>query len=802
MIGILAEKPSAARNFATALGGVRGTYNGERYVIVNAAGHLYEFLKPEKQVNASLLQKYTKWSLDGLPWDEHDFAWKKTTKPNSSGLLGTIKSVLSTCDEICIATDDDPTGEGELLAWEILDALNLRPKKWSRMYFPDEAVKSVQTAFVNRKPIQSMQTDMDYVKANYRSKWDYMSMQFTRIATCLGDGQAVLRQGRLKSAMVRITGDGLKAVKEYKKIPSYQNRFRDENGVVYSDKEEPTFPKKEQVPQKYHDSAVVMDSKTMKHTAPPKLIDLAKLSSLGAPKGYDPKNILAVYQKMYESQVVSYPRTDDKYVTPEQFNDLLPLVDRIAKVVGVDTSLLTHRTQRSTHVKTGCAHGANRPGPNVPNSLDELKRFGDCAPFIYETLARSYLAMLAEDYEYESQKGHLKDYPSFTGTCSVPKKQGYKLVFSVTDDADENEGKGLGSMAKPFIYEGFPPKPPVPTMDWLMKQLEKRDVGTGATRTSIFAEVTDNSAKAKYPLMKQTKGKLSMTKYGDMSYLLLKDTHIGDLTITEQVMSDMRLISEGKANPDECLHKVQQLVKDDIETMKRNSVEMRKELGIMEATAKKEKCTGVWNGHDVTFSRQWGGHRFTDDECESLLRGEEIEIQGLTSASGNTYGVKGKLAMQTYNGNNYVGFEKTGYLGDNKKFSDAERCRGTWKGEEISFKKVWGGHTFTDAECEALLRGEEITIDCKSAKTGSDYQATGRLARQTFNGNKYVGFERIDNKGIPKSWCEHDFTEDERNLLEAGKPVAIDGCVSKKGNVFSCKVTWNKKENKIVPDFN
>ena len=29
MVGILTEKPSAARNFAKALGGQKGTYNGE-----------------------------------------------------------------------------------------------------------------------------------------------------------------------------------------------------------------------------------------------------------------------------------------------------------------------------------------------------------------------------------------------------------------------------------------------------------------------------------------------------------------------------------------------------------------------------------------------------------------------------------------------------------------------------------------------------------------------------------------------------------------------------------------------------
>ena len=50
MIGILAEKPSASRNFAKALGGMSGTYQGQQYMIVASRGHLYEFMDPEKQV--------------------------------------------------------------------------------------------------------------------------------------------------------------------------------------------------------------------------------------------------------------------------------------------------------------------------------------------------------------------------------------------------------------------------------------------------------------------------------------------------------------------------------------------------------------------------------------------------------------------------------------------------------------------------------------------------------------------------------------------------------------------------------
>lgn len=704
MIGILTEKPSAARNFAKALGGMKGNYAGQDYVIAAARGHLFEFKHVEQQVPAALMPTYKSWDLANLPWNERDLSWTREKKKDVSDTLKTIKSTLSGCDEIIIATDDDPTGEGELLAWEILDELKLRPKKFSRMYFTDEAPKSLQSAFVNRKPIQSMATDPDFIKADYRSKFDFLTIQFTRIATKCGDGVSVLRQGRLKSAMVLIVGDGLKAVAGYKKVPFYENRFKDENGVVYSNPKEPSFADKAKVPQVYHDSDVVLDSKTMKSSSPPRLLDLAALSSMLSGRGIKAKTVLSTYQKMYEAQIVSYPRTEDKFITPEQFQELLPHVDKIAKLVGVDTRLLTHRQPRSTHVKTGCAHGANRPGTNVPASMTSLSAYGPGAEAIYEILARNYLAILSEDYEYEAQKGHVKDYPDFTGGVSVPKKQGWKAVFFGIDDDDDigNSATGLGTRASVYIHEGFPPKPPQPTMKWLMSQLEKRDVGTGATRVSIYADVTSESAK--YPLLIEKKGKLTMTDYGQMSYLLLPGTHIGDLSLTEQLQADMRAVAAGQLDPNIGLARVKDLVRDDIETMTRNGVTMRKELG-KTMSEQKEYATGIWRetGSAIRFNKNFRGHQFTRDEIEDLLEGKTIEVKDLVSAKTNkTYGVKGKLTKQTFNGHDFVGFEQTGFLD--------------------GIPDEWCKHKFTDAEKSLLEDGKAIEItDAVSKKTGRTF---------------------------------------------------------------------------------
>lgn len=821
MILILAEKPSASRNFAAALGGMHGTYNGEEYQITAAAGHLYRY--PEKAADMCSeadKAKYASWSVSNLPWDYRDFSWKKQKDGGKNTVLKNIKAAAAGCDEICIATDDDPTGEGEMLAWEIIAGLNLKAKKYSRMYFEDETPSSVQKAFVSRKylgnKISCMYDDPDYKMADTRAKWDYLSMQWTRIAKQAGDGQSILRQGRLKSAMVLIVGDQIKLVNAYKEIPFFQNRFKDENGIIYTSASEPKYKSASDVPQIYTSSPVVRDSEVMKYTAPPKLLDLATLSARLASSGLKASMVTSIYQKMYEDHIVSYPRTEDKFVSPEQFNELLPLVDQIADLVGVDPTLLTHRKPRTTHVKSGGSHGANRPGTTVPSSLSALDaQYGKGASLIYKTLACNYLAMLAEDYAYRQQKGHVQKYPAFVGTANVPVSAGWKAVFNDESKDDDESAKGLGTMADPFVYRGVNPKPAWPTMKWLMKQLEKSDVGTGATRTSIYAEVTNDNAK--YPLLHDTKGKITMTPYGEMSYKLLPGTKIGDIQTTAQLLQDMRDVGSGKKTQDEVLSNVAEMVREDLKIMINNGQDI-------ESTAfenkgaqypKKEKYSGEWQGDPVTFTRTWGGHRFTDDECEALCRGEEIAF--VLNGEYGEHTVKGSLALQEYNGVSYVGFKKADDAG-------AERYSGEWNGKHVSFKRVlWkDAYTFSDEECAALCNGETLTVNI-TGRNGQPQQINAKLADLTTSdghpfvgiavsypgqaaGDMYSGTWNGRQVRFHKEWRGRALTDRECANLCAGKQITVRGVQSKSGSTYSAVIALAEKISKsgnayVAPDF-
>ena len=771
-IAILNEKPSQARNIAKNFGasGFRTTRNGDNIIIVHALGHLYQYDTKDitKMVPSNKTDKYKSWDLKNLPWNANDFDWDRLVpRSDVKDVLKNLKTVFSQCDEICIMTDVDPTGEGQVLGWEPIDKLGFSHKKITRAYFSDETDKT-QTlkAFDNRVTLKPMKQDPEWKMGAFRQRWDFMSMQFSRITRNLGDGRTNLPQGRLKSAIIRIIGDRLAEIKAYKKVPSYQVKFKDANGNVFTRPDAEQYPKSSDVPIKdFKTGTVQMVGTQLKKTTPPALLTLSFLSSALEAKGYKTEEVLKTYQKLYEQGRVTYPRTEDRFVTPDQFNQMLPLIDKIANLVGVNPKELTHRKPRKTHVKEGGVHGANRPGKNVPNSLQELSQFGPSAIDIYVLLARNYLATLAEDYEYEQQKANLIEYPEYTSSISVPKKIGWKSIYTdVSIDEEAEDVKSFGRTADPFIHEGFPPKPAQPTMKWLMTQLSKGSkantgakkeaivkrteeilkmlnehghkvetsgIGTGATQASTYSDLTKaKKAKGKivtHPMIKSVKGKLQLTTQGQMSYELLPDTYIGSLELTELVYAEMTAVKAGLLSMDKCLDEIEYFVKQDLRTMSENSEKMRKNLNIEvnDMADKKEKEVLMFDGQEWNVSREWGGERFTDQQWEDLKAGKTIEVTRISAKTKNPYTVLGKLSKQTFNGDKgvveYVGFENLG-------FAPKKEC-----------PNAWGGHTFTADERAKLNAGETVYVEkLKSQKTGNFYNANLKLEDDGNGGKKIV----------------------------------------------------------------
>ncbi|MDR0594183.1 MAG: hypothetical protein LBG60_13220 [Bifidobacteriaceae bacterium] len=814
---IVAEKPSAARAFEAALGGRRGKLADRRtFEIANLRGHLYEHKAPMCQPRPGSAQSIRKlggkgignWvadpdaNPDRLPWNHREFLWSREPKTDVTRELAELRRAMAAPDlvEIMCATDLDPTGEGGLLFEEVatelgwVDQLGHIAKPGAvitRAVFHDESPAALRQAVKNagRQVIASKTVSLydwdEYRKAVSRARLDYLSQQYVQISTMACGNQVVLRQGRLKSAMLVLIADQQAAHDGHVKQVFYADQLVDENGVVYThplqpgrltlDKDDPALKARLAVLRDGEPWPVKETSRTRKRSAPPRLLDLSalagKLSHLGSAE-----QVLSVYQKMYEAGVVSYPRTEDKHVTPDQFRALLANSAYIASVVGVDDGLLTRTSPRPTHVKDSGAHGANRPGPNVPESMGQVRaRFGPLGAAIYDLVARHALAMLAEDYIYTQVAAvagpNAPDGPYEAKIDIAPHlgspDWGWREVIGIDPKTRPSVWPGRRATAR--LGQHVPKRPNAPTVAWLMAELTRRDIGTGSTRVSTLSAVVKQSSAKTPALVEEARGKLTLTEAGQLAQTVIRDTALGDLDTTKRIQDQLAVLAKS-GDLDAFLDQMAAWVRADAPKI----LAAAKNAGLTPAP---DRHHGQWvdpatgKTHQVSFPKQAMGFAITDQKAGRLLAGQAVTWSNAQSKAGNIYAVKLRLDHQEFNGRRFVGLsvvERGSGVDASGRiipFADSDAAplvKGVWNGERVEVKPVIARVNLgDDATCrqaagldartvaERLLAGGQVLVRGLRRADGSTFDANVKIGRCEYKGRKYVGLVFGDRVSHP-----------------------------------------------------
>jgi len=208
--------------------------------------------------------------------------------------------------------------------------------------------------------------------------------------------------------------------------------------------------------------------------------------------------------------------------------------------------------------------------------------------------------------------------------------------------------------------------------------------------------------------------------------------------------------------------------------------------------AQKEQAQGTWakTGAEVSFAREWGGHRFTDDEVAVLLAGETIEFWA-TSQGGKTYEVFGELAEDTFKGRRFIGFHKRGF------------GRRDANGNAVP-PKSWCHYEFTPDEIDRLMTGEGVESSDFVSSKGNRFQCKVFFKEvKKGQGKKIVPDFEASLDSPPKSWCGVAFSDDQLAALAAGKVIEGRGFTSKKGKKFNASLQWVQEggHKKLVPSF-
>lgn len=439
---VIAEKPSVGRDIARVLGCKqqgKKYIEGNEYIVTWGLGHLVTLADPE-----GYDKKLKTWRMEDLPMMPERF--KLVVIPQTRGQFQAVKSLIERKDvgEIIIATDAGR--EGELVArWILAKAGNKKPLK--RLWISSVTDKAIREGFAHLKNAKEYENLYHAATARAESDW-LVGMNATRALTCKYNAQ--LSCGRVQTPTLAMIAAREEEIRHFTPKPYYGLQLIGK-GITFTWKDKKsgsaaTFSreKNEEVYKKIlgKTAEVTEVKKTKKTSQPEGLYDLTDLSRDANQRfGFSAKQTLNIMQSLYEHhKVLTYPRTDSRYLTTDVAETLRERVEAIA--VGpyrsfTNTVLKGKITPKKSFVnnqKVSDHHAiipTEQPVILAQLSVDERK--------IFDLVVRRFLAVLYPPYEYEQTKITIQcEGETFFAEGNVPLNRGYKEV-TVPEDLKKPE---------------------------------------------------------------------------------------------------------------------------------------------------------------------------------------------------------------------------------------------------------------------------------------------------------------------------------------------------------------------------
>ena len=443
---VLCEKPSVARDIARNLGAKNnknGCLEGDKYIVTWALGHLVTLQTPDKY------KEFSNVSLENLPMIPKYMKTeiiKKTFKQYKI-----IETAVNRKDvnEVIIATDAGR--EGELVARYILEKANCK-KKVKRLWISSVTDKAIKDGFKNLK------AGDDYLGLYYsgvaRANADWLvGINASRALTLKYN--ASLNCGRVQTPTLQMVFEREEKIKSF--VPREYYTFEAVvDGIRFNCGEsEFDFSKAQKFVNDNKNKTINFDKVEVKiKTSIPKplynLTDIQQVAS--ALFGLSPKQTLNIIQRLYEShKVLTYPRTDSRYLTTDMKNTL---ADRLRAIGGdykeITAKLLREKdfnTKRIINNSKVSDHHAIIPTEQKPNYMS----LSDTELKIYNLVVKRFLENLLPDYKYEETSYSFKlDNKVFTAKSTRVIQLGFKEL-----SRSEIEDKKISFFTKEFSLDSL-----------------------------------------------------------------------------------------------------------------------------------------------------------------------------------------------------------------------------------------------------------------------------------------------------------------------------------------------------------
>src|SRR6478735_3075871 len=433
---VLAEKPSVARDLARVLGSTqtkKGYIEGPKYVVTWALGHLVELQTPEDYDN-----QYKTWRLEDLPIMPEKMKLKVIRKVSSQ--FRTVSDLAKRKDigELIIATDAGR--EGELVARWIMEKVRWN-KPFKRLWISSQTDKAIRDGFKQLKP--GTEFNRLYDSAVCRSEADWLiGLNVTRALTT--KYEEPLSAGRVQTPTLAMIIEREQVINTFKPSEYWTltAQFSSFEAAWQKGNEKRIFDEKraKELHSKLSGEAVVKTIKRKMHKeAQPLPYDLNELQRDANKRfNFSAKKTLNVLQKLYEQhKLVTYPRTDSRYLTTNMVSTMKERLESISAVYNEEVRPILRNAQLPKRVvnneKVSDHHAiivTDQPVFLQDLSADERK--------LYDLIAKRFISLFYPAYEYEVVKAELEvNGEQLVASGKQVVNAGFKKVSGGDSEADE-----------------------------------------------------------------------------------------------------------------------------------------------------------------------------------------------------------------------------------------------------------------------------------------------------------------------------------------------------------------------------
>ena len=571
---VIAEKPSVAQSYAKNLSAYKkqdGYMEGENCLVSWCLGHLAEYARPEEYD-----ERYAKWQFDDLPIIPEK--WKLQVSADKKKQFSVLKDLMNREDIEYLVNGCDAGREGELIFQRVYDLSGCR-KPVRRLWISsmeDEAIKNGFREMQDASLYRNL-----WMAAVCRAQADWLiGMNATRAYTTKYFKKLVV--GRVQTPTLAMLTERQDRIEHFQKETFYRVELTDGKLVAVS--ENITNKTDAELLAALCDGseAIITELKReQKKVSPPKLYDLTSLQrEANRYFGFTAKKTLDLLQELYEEKLVTYPRTDSRFVTEDMIGTVEELAGKMPLMLPfVEYWQLGHNIKRVVNNKKVSDHHAILPTKEaVEKGIMDLPVDKKNLMIL---IGQQVLQAVGEDYLYEQTDVTVNCQKNeFTARGKTAVQMGFKdvekafrshCVKTEKEDSDRQleipygyqKGMQLFNVkAETSIHYTSPPKSF--NEDTLLaametagnkefdEKTEKKGLGTPATRASTIEKLVASGYA-------QRKGKQIIPTAEGRELIRVMPENLKSAGLTAEWENRLLLMERGELNGEQFM--------DDIVTM-------------------------------------------------------------------------------------------------------------------------------------------------------------------------------------------------------------------------------------------